>query len=397
VAERRSAAAVLAVLLVLLAGCASIPTSGPVVAGPAGGREADPGLRFQPARPADGASARSIVRGFLLAASGVDDDHQVARSFLSPARQASWRPTTRTRVYLDDTMSLTLWQDGRELAADTDADPAGGPVTARLTATFAGVVDDRGRYAAQQPGTVADVDFVVGHVDGQWRIDALENQLVIDQAGFDLAYAAYALYFVDPTASFLVPETRWFPVRRSIATTLAAELVRGPSDWLAPAVRTGFPPATHLTDPAAVLVEDGEARVDLTRQALRAPPEDRALMQAQLAQTMRPVSTISTVRMTVEQGEMVLPAPRPALVHDPVVDPQPVLVAGGRLARLRAGEPVPVEGLPPLEGLGISHPGAGAAAAHRSGPHRPLAGPAQLDLVHLGAVRRRRHRGPSRR
>jgi hypothetical protein len=348
--------------LTLLAGCARIPTSGPVVAGPQVDQEAGSGLRFQPANPAPGASPTTIVRTFLLAASGVEEDHEVARAYLTPRAAEAWRPGTGTLVYDRESLSLTATVAGRPLPEDEFPEGRDEPVTVRLAVHVVATVDAAGRYHGQPPGTVRDIGLEVRPVDGQWRIDGLPDLLVIDDDGFDLAFSAHQLYFVDPTVSFLVPETRWLPSRRSIATTLTAHLLAGPSDWLAGAVRTGFPAGVQLTAPAAVTVEEGEARVDLTRPALRAPAEDRALMQAQLQATLRPLPGVSTVRMTVESGDLVLPGPRPALVQDPTVDPVAVAMAGDRLVEVRDDAIVPLDGLPVPGGGGVSHPGKGGAS-----------------------------------
>lgn len=355
--------ALVPVLAALLVGaCASIPTSGPVVAGPTLDQDTGSGLRFQPAGPAPGASPTTIVLTFLLAASGVEEDHEAARAYLTPRAAEAWRPGTGTLVYERESLRMTATAGGVGLAEGEVPEPNRGPVTVTLTLGVVATVDSAGRYQPQAPGTRRDVALELRAVGGQWRIDGLPDLLVLDDDGFDLAFSEYQLYFVDPSTSFLVPDTRWFPSRRSIATTLTAQLLAGPSDWLAGAVRTGFPDGVQLTAPAAVPVEEGEAHVDLTRPALRASADDRALMQAQLQATLRPVPGVTTVRMTVESGDLVLPGPRPALVKDPSVDPAPVLVAGDRLVQLRNGALVPVPDLPPLDGLGISNPGKGGAS-----------------------------------
>ena len=356
------AAAVLALLLAALTGCASIPTAGPVVAGPPVEGDVETNLRFQPISPPAGASPRAVVQGFLLAAAGPEDDHAFARAYLSPAVADAWRPGTGTAVYDGSTLDLGLAQAGEDLAEGEEPAPDGGEVTVTLSARVLATVDAGGRYTAQPPGTSGQVAYTVARSRGEWRISSLPHGLLVDEAGFDLAFSSYQLYFVDPTASFLVPETRWFPDRRSVATTLASQLLRGPSQWLRDAVTTGFPDGAQLTAPAAVTVVDGEAQVDVTRSALRASADERALMQAQLQATLRPVRAISSVRMTVEGSQLVLPRTVPPLVRAPAVDPVPVAVAGGTLVALRDGALLPVEGVPQLQDVEISDPAKGPAS-----------------------------------
>lgn len=352
----------LAAVVALLTGCASIPTTGPVRSGPALEADVETSLRFQPLSPAEGASARDIVQGFLLAAAGPEDDHSFARAYLAPPVADDWRPGTGTTVYDSSTVQLTVAQGGQLLAEGQEAAADGGDVTVTLSAQVLARVDSGGRYTAPPAGSRDEVTYVLSHGGGEWRIGSLPDGLLVDEAGFDLAFSSYHLYFVDPTESFLVPETRWFPDRRSIATTLATQLLRGPSDWLREAVATGFPAGTQLTAPAAVTVVDGEAQVDVTRAALRAGADDRALMQSQLQATLRPVRSISTVRMTVEGSELVLPGTVPPLVRAPNVDPVPVAVAGGILVAVEDGALAPVDGVQALEGLSVTDPAKGPAS-----------------------------------
>jgi hypothetical protein len=359
---RPAAAGALLAVLTGLGGCAAIPTTGPVVAGPPVQRDAGSALRFQPAAPADGAGPESIVRGFLLASSGVEEDHAVARSYLSAGRAQRWRPGIGTVVFSNGSASVAVAQGGRPLADDEPADPAAGEVVATLSVQVEATIDGSGRYTAQPPGTRQEIDLTLRQVDGQWRIDEVPDQLVIDQAGFDLSFSPYRLYFADPTGSFLVPETRWFPERRSVATTLATELIEGPSPWLAQAVHSGFPPGVGLTPPLAVPIEDGRASVDLTDQALSARAADRAVMYAQLQATLLQAPAVTSVRITVGSGELALPGSSPPLVRDPVVDQVPVLVLDGTLVHMAGGAVAPAPQLPPLHDLGISHPAKGSAA-----------------------------------
>lgn len=349
----------LVALVVLATGCATIPTSGPVTAG-AGSGDEDPGVRFQPIGPTPGASPEEIVRGFLLAASGVQEN-ELSRAYLTPDRTSSWRPSSSTLVYGTGTVSLTLTQGERVLGAEDVADPVAGAVTATLTAGLVATVDDGGRYTPAAPGATTQVVLTLDATDAEWRISALPDQLVIDEAGFDLAFDAHPLYFVDPEGAFLVPEVRWFAERDSLETTLVSQLLLGPSPWLAVAVTSGFPEGLRLGAPGAVPVEDGEAQVDLERLALRAGSDDLALMQAQLLATLRPLSGVSSVRMTVGSADVVLDT-RASAVRDPAVDPVAVLVQGEQLVQLGQAGLEPVAGLPALTGLRVSDPGRGTAA-----------------------------------
>src|SRR5690242_636900 len=102
IANRSRAAKIVVTGLSLLAlsACATIPQTGPVRSGRV--LEVDPlagVVQFGGEGPVPGATPAAVVSGFLRAAPGFSDDHELARSFLTPARQLAWRPDTAVSVY----------------------------------------------------------------------------------------------------------------------------------------------------------------------------------------------------------------------------------------------------------------------------------------------------------
>lgn len=347
--------ALLAAVLALT-GCAAIPTEGPVVQGVTGADNGGGGFGVLPVGPDAGETPEGIVRGFLLAAAGVENDFAVARQFLAAPGATSWQPNTSTVVYGGATPAVTML-DAAGAAVPEGADTPADQLTARIVVPVVATIDTNGGYTPAPEGTEKQVDFAMKKVSGQWRISRLDDQVLIADSDFALVYEGYELYFLDPTLSFLVPETRWFPDRTSTATSLVTQLLRGPSPWLAPGVTTAFPTGTGL-DLESVPIEAGVARVDLTAPARQgSSPADRALMQAQLEATLGPVPTVTSVEMRVDGSPIALPQQPAGVLQDVPVDESPVLVADGTLVRLRVGELVGVEGLPPLGDLVISHPG----------------------------------------
>lgn len=90
---------VLVILALLsLTGCATIPTTGPVlVAGPnsvGSPTEAE----FLPAGPAEGATQREILDGFISAGSAPQNNFRIARSFLTDEAALVWNPAGDTLV-----------------------------------------------------------------------------------------------------------------------------------------------------------------------------------------------------------------------------------------------------------------------------------------------------------
>ena len=51
--------------------------------------------------------------------------------------------------------------------------------------------------------------------DGEWRIDAAPDALIVPEDWFETRYRQVSLYFFDPTASILAPEPVFVPQRRA--------------------------------------------------------------------------------------------------------------------------------------------------------------------------------------
>jgi hypothetical protein len=393
-----------------LAGCATIPDSGPVRGG--GGLGVDPDAVLVPQfadPPAPGQSPDRIVLGFLRAASGYLDEHQTARKYLMPSRGATWSSDSSVTLYRgEDDLRVRLESlDGKPPPAD-----AGRTATATATATAAptpaagapappspgaagattrnpledaqtavvlvdvpvlATIDQVGVYTAV-PGALTTLRFGLARSAGQWRIQTLSNGVLLTESDFRATFNDFAIYFPDPTGRYLVPDVRWLPPTTTRATLLAQAVLDGPSDWLAGAVHTGAPRGTSLSV-GAVVVENRIAAVDLTEEALGADARQRALLLGQLTATLTVLPTIDSVRITVGQvayDDLPPPPatgsrpadPAPAMRVDPQVDPRPlVLDAKGRVGYLEGDTAVPVEGLAGLTVPGGSHP---AAAADKS-------------------------------
>jgi hypothetical protein len=89
--------------------------------------------------------------------------------------------------------------------------------------------------------------FTVKREDGQWRIDQLDDGLVLLQPDFQRAYQQVALNFPAPELLAPVPDVRY--LRRAsngqIATDIVSALINGPSSSLLGAVNTNFTTSMH--------------------------------------------------------------------------------------------------------------------------------------------------------
>lgn len=279
---RRALALVAAALVLALAGCTGLPTTGYV--NPGRGPQSDDAqaFAFVPDGPQDDASPAEIVEGFLRAGSGPADDWATAKLFLAPG--ATWDP--RARVTID-----TL--------ADRRAAPSADGTAVTVALSTVAMVDADGAYSPAATGSGQTLSFTLARVDDQWRITSAPDGVVLYEEVFPTVYQSASIAYFDPTWSFIVPDVRWFP-RPSVASRVATALVDGqPSVWLAGAVRSAFPEELSLVGRSVTLSSGGVAQVQLPRAALSLDRTTLDRMQTQLARSLSSAG-INEVQMTVE-------------------------------------------------------------------------------------------------
>ncbi len=280
-----------------LAGCSTIPTSGPVVTGDQVGQNAgNQFIRVIARPPSDGMSPSQIVTGFLEASASFDADHAIARQYLTPEANEQWNPSLGVQAYEG---ALDIKETGASLL---------------ISATKAGSISEDGRYQVAEPGSELVAWFDVAQVNGQWRISRAPDDLILSLSDIDRAYRTYNVFFFNPEYSMLVPDARTIPVSDSgVATTLIRRLIAGPSEWLAPAVRTGFPEGVTLNIDA-VLVENGVAKVDLTSNIRLADEKAQVALCEQIVWTLKQLSEVSAVEITAAGQPLNIagvPSPQP--------------------------------------------------------------------------------------
>ncbi len=407
---------VLAVPILLLAGCARIPSGGPVLPGRSVGEAPGAFVRIYGIPPAPGATPEEIVRGFLRAAADVGNDRQEARTYLAPSRRSAWRPDSSVVVFQSESQLGTAVYDpsghrlkepaagvaGRAASPSAGASaapgvvpvpaPLGSRVNVRLSVPVSARVDASGHYTIAPPGARENRTFGLVSVNGNWRIDQLADGVLMTRSDFEGTYWDPPVYFADPTGTWLVPDVRWFPIGAATPTTLVRAVLAGPPAWLGLAVTTGAPTGTAMTQPS-VPVQNGVATVDLTREALMADPEHRQMLKAQLESTLARQPAVSQVSIdevaiTVESARFDItsgpalsasggkPAePGPRLLLNPVAEDWPVVVEKGKLARLDGRQLVSPAGLAGLAVPGVAWPAVasdGSAYAALVGGNRLL-------------------------
>ncbi len=309
---KRLIAAALACLA--LAACSAIPTSGPVVEGDS---DVSAPNAFSPILegPTQGATPRAIVQGFLTAAEGGSvNGFETAREFLSPAASSGWDPLAQVTVF-----------DSRQVFPSFDE--ATGTFT--YTVPVAARVDADGVLVEASPDEQSTLEFsVMTDEDGNSRIVSLDDGIVMSAANFARYYRPVKLLFVSANYATLVPELRWFPSNDQIATATARELVRGPSPWLADAVKTGFPAGSSLSVDA-VVVENGVANVSLAPGSA-GDAAQRSLAGEQLRLTLGQLPSVQDVVTTV--GTLPLAGDGSASPEAATLpDERAAVIIGGRL------------------------------------------------------------------
>lgn len=266
-ASRRAGIGILSVLLVLLTACAGLPTSGPVNAGlPMGEGTAHLDVDFLPERPTPGATPRQIVEGFVDAATSPAGGFEIARSYLAPSLRDVWNPSA----------GVTIDQPGSRSFSDVEGDT----VTVSLTPTAD--VDESGSYHVSEAQGSTNRSYIVAQqADGEYRVVAAPDGILLDAETFKVVYASFSLMYFDPSWRFLVPDVRWFPARTNSATNIVSALVEGrPSPWLEGAVFTAFQDVSLRSK--TVPVSGGVAKVELDAAVLALDDHTLGRMQAQL-------------------------------------------------------------------------------------------------------------------
>jgi hypothetical protein len=285
----RTAAAAFAVAVVA-AGCATVPTNGPVQqVGSAQNGQSQEQEYSQPIAvgPEAGWNPYQIVDGFLAASASFAGDHQVAKEYLDPAAQAAWHPGWAVTVVSGTPKTTYVGPLPKSVSGQTDQ-RAQVRVTGRPVATITG----SGQYQVYSGSAAQSYDFSLVSINGQWRIDNLPTSqgLLLTEADFQHVYQPRDLYFLSQSGTTLVPDPVFVPQQATnteLATGLVESLLQDPTGWLAGAAVTGFP--AHSLPIGQVRIGGQNAIVDLGSEhgkPFKADQRQLEQIAAQLAWTL---------------------------------------------------------------------------------------------------------------
>src|SRR5699024_7305917 len=159
--ERRGLCAGLLAALLVLSGCAAIPSSGESGVIDVEERPERVQSEIEPDGPVAGADPNAIVRGFLAAGAGYTDDFAVARSFLTEDFASEWDPQSSVVV-------MPTGADFDTVTAEVSSDQQSISMTLPVGASL----DSQRVYREERPGSEVDRDFELRQVNGEWRISS---------------------------------------------------------------------------------------------------------------------------------------------------------------------------------------------------------------------------------
>jgi hypothetical protein len=309
--KARGLPGLLALVALLIAGCAGVPDSGPLHLGrsvaAAGDGFADQSVREVPAGPQLGAGRAYLVTGFLRAMIDSDDGYGVARSYLAP--NTSWNANAGITVFAEPA-HVTRVGSSDDLV---------------IRAQRVGKIGPHGGYQVD-PGSVSRRIRVIRH-DGQWRISKLSSGVLLSSDDAERVLQPASVYFLAPDAERVVPQPVLEPPQDpGLATTLMRALVAGPGPVLAAGVRTAFPRGTSLLGNVPISA-DGVAEVDLSSNARQVTPSQLERLSAQVVWTLRQLTSVTAVRLLVNGAALSaqgVPAVQPVRSwpqFDPAVPP----------------------------------------------------------------------------
>lgn len=271
--------------VLVLSGCVAMPQSGPVVSAAVPRQQIEPGpTYYDPPPPQPGDTQEQVVEGFLDAMLATPAATGVARDYLTDAARQTWDPQ-RTITYVD-------------------ASPPRGTRTVSLEVRDAHLIDGRGAWQ----GDLGDQTYEFGVVreNGEFRIAAPPDALIVPESWYEQRYRQVSLYFFDPTGQVLVPEPVFVPEGQQLASTLVRGLLAGPPTSTVGFALSFFPPG--LTAGLSVPVSpDGVADIALSGSASDLGPDEAELLLAQLTTTLRQDPSIEGVRVSIDGQPLDLP------------------------------------------------------------------------------------------
>ena len=285
--------------LLAMTGCAAMPTAGEPHAFDMATPTTEPveQLGFGPQQDAE---PERIISDFLRAsAAGATDDYATARLYLAENSLSTWDPRSGVVIYpTDKEPGLSV----EEISSDRAVVTLEAPVSASLA--------ENGVLSAHD-GALVKITFTLERrADGQWRIQQLDDGIILSVANFQAGFQFAQLYFLATDEESLIPDPRWFP-RRRLASHLVTGMLAGPSEQLAPAVSSALTSA--LTLPTQGVEVQGQVAMVYMEGELPSSEQTQLNIARQLSATLLQLTNVTAVEAEINS----FPLPS---VEDPFQD-----------------------------------------------------------------------------
>lgn len=297
----------------VLAGCASMPSSGEVRKVDNGQQaDADAQVRVFGIAPHPGESPTEIVSGFLEATTSGETDFATAKKYLTTDFGRRWNPLA----------GITVLSEGPHSGPSdsTDAGSKATQATVGVSGSKEALVDAKHAYRPDQGGFHTTVDLV--NQGGEWRISRLENGLILSDSDFQRIYHSVNMYYFAELGSdaqrsgtrkqTLVADPVFLRQQQtdSLASTVSA-LLGGPTTWLDPAVVSAAPAGLRIYGKGpgqGVTLDDSQQhlKVRLNKSADRLGGDRCRQLAAQIFATLQgPPATLASVEMQRADGAVI--------------------------------------------------------------------------------------------
>ncbi|MBY8882705.1 LpqB family beta-propeller domain-containing protein [Actinacidiphila acidipaludis] len=279
----------------LLAGCASMPSSGEVRKIGDGQRaDADSQVRVFGIPPHPGESPQEIVSGFLEATTSGEANFSTAKKYLTKHASTGWDPFGK----------ITIVSGLAQPVETVGTSHPDGYSTVTVTSTQVATVDTKHGYLpAQDPSSRDDFQASFGLVkqSGEWRIDGLPGGLALSQSDFQRIYHSVNMYYfadLGPDgrgsgggSQTLVADPVYLRNQNDSLESTVSALLDGPTDWLRPVVTTAAPAGVRLDgagpDHGVSLDDSQQLTVRLDHKADRLRGQRCVQLAAQLFATVQ--------------------------------------------------------------------------------------------------------------
>lgn len=275
--------ALIPILVLLLVGCTTIPTSGPVESLPV--TVPPRGIEIAPEPPQPGISPGRLIDGFLQAMADPEADYAVARQYLTKEAGKAWDPNVGARIY-----EGAVTGDGRSFS---------------LRGTRTGALDASGRFTAANG--VISVDLNVAEEDGEWRITHVPDGVLVSRFMFERYYSHATVYFMGAAGDLVIPDIIHVPEPLLTPARILQSQIDGPSPAIAGVVRNALPRGVVLGGAGATVDQNGTAVVSLRNLPGSMSEELRRQLGAQLLWSLTAIPRVTGLRVIDDGVQLELP------------------------------------------------------------------------------------------